>query len=722
MFFQIPRPEIPACAWKRPLGLGWEAPYRAQNPKNADRGPWQGMPLGGLGAGCIGRSHRGDFNFWHFDSGEPIFRSLPACQFSIFERPEGGQAQAYTLCTEPPADGSLSSWTWYPQGQGTYHALYPRSWFEYAGVLEAEIICEQFSPVWAGCYQESSYPVAVFDWTVHNPSDRPLTLSILLTWQNTVGWFTNAVKTPEVGDEYQSRWGESTGNFNQWINDFHRVGCLFNRVRLHDEIQDGEGQFAIASITNPALEAFYLGRWNPAGDGREVWDYFAMDGSLPDREDETPASPGEQIAAAIAIRFTVRPSRTRKIPFILAWDFPVMEFAPGVRYYRRHSDYFGRNGKNAWTVVRTALKHSDVWKEQIESWQSPTLQREDWPDQLKMALFNELYLLAAGGTLWTAATEDDPLGQFALLESFDSRCYEGLEARLYGSLAIAALFPRLDKTVLEAFARAIPQEDGTRKAAGATPRDLGGPDEHPWEKTNYSGGEDRNQQSDLSGAFVLQVYRDYCLTGKTDTEFLWECWGAIAATLAYSKTLEQQSEFRTAALEAAIAIGEILMAAPPLNPQLEPENYPSGIEAAILTYQTEITAARTARSAEPSPTPKNPVFDWRLFYTNLLNLPEASERQEIGLALRKAFETDYSPDAPEIETGLAFVLAAFMVQMEMKAEGFQLAERIVRQVYDAGLQFRTPDAIAPSKTFRTSHHYQAMAIWGLYLSEHLGDR
>ncbi|NJO21365.1 MAG: hypothetical protein HC838_16855, partial [Spirulinaceae cyanobacterium RM2_2_10] len=46
----IPWPEIPACAWRRPLGRGWEKPATAL-AGCLDTGPWQGMPLGGLGAG-----------------------------------------------------------------------------------------------------------------------------------------------------------------------------------------------------------------------------------------------------------------------------------------------------------------------------------------------------------------------------------------------------------------------------------------------------------------------------------------------------------------------------------------------------------------------------------------------------------------------------------------------------------------------------------------------
>ena len=375
--FQIPLPQIPDCAWQRPIGKGWEKPYTVRYASNLDDGAWHGAPLGGFGAGCIGRSPKGDFNLWHLDGGNHIFENIPACQFSVFEHIEGGETQAYAMaCESEDREDSLSSWNWYPQEKGTYSALYPRSWNEYKGVFASEITCEQLSPIWKENYQETSYPIAVFDWTIHNPTDKTITLSIMLTWQNLVGWFTNAIKSPTVkvrddGSpeyEYQPKWGDSTGNYNQYIQDNFRVGCLLNRVQPHEEIQEGEGQIAIATVRNPVQEVFYLSRWNPEGDGSEVWDSFAADGSLPDKEDETPADPGEQIACAIAVRVTIKPGKTKKIPFILAWDLPVTEFAQGVKYYRRYTDFFGRSGTNAWSMIRTALKHSDAWREQIEAW------------------------------------------------------------------------------------------------------------------------------------------------------------------------------------------------------------------------------------------------------------------------------------------------------------------------------------------------------------------
>jgi non-lysosomal glucosylceramidase len=797
MINPVTRPQIPTCAWQKLIGRGWEKPYTVRYASNLDDGPWHGMPLGGFGAGCIGRSSKGDFNLWHLDGGEHIFRSLPACQFSVFERVEGEESQAYALCTESPEDGSLSTWNWYPQGKGTYRALYPRSWFEYQGTLQAELTCEQFSPIWAENYQESSYPIANFNWTIHNPTDKPITLSIMLTWQNTAGWFTNAIESPtiEVRDdgspeyEYQPRWRESTGNFNQWIKDHYRVGFLLNRIQPHERITEGEGQIAIASVINPSVEVFYLGRWNPSGDGAEVWNSFAADGSLPDKENETPAAPGEQIAAAIAIRFTLLPGQSKQIPFVLAWDFPITEFKQGVEYYRRYTDFFGRTGNNAWTMIRTALKHGDWWRESIEKWQQPILQRQELPDWFKMALFNELYLLADGGTLWTAATENDPIGQFGVLECMDYRWYESLDVRLYGSFGLMMLWPRLDKAVLEAFARAIPQSDDTpriigydrsaaiRKAAGATPHDLGAPNEHPWQETNYTSYQDCNQWKDLSSDFVLQVYRDYVLTGSKDTEFLWECWQSIVQTLAYLKKFDRDRDgipensgapdqtfddwrllgissycggLWIAALEAAIKIGEILVANPPMNPNLQPEDFPQDIVATIKNYRKWLEQSRLLYHRVlwngryyrlDSDSKSEVVMADQLcgqFYARLLGLPDVVEDKYTKSALNTIYNScflkfhngrygvangvlpDGSPVNPndthplEVWTGINFGLAAFMLQMGMKDEAFKITETVVKQVYDNGLQFRTPEAITAVGTFRASHYLRAMAIWAIY--------
>ncbi|MFM6203737.1 MAG: GH116 family glycosyl hydrolase, partial [Dolichospermum sp.] len=93
-------------------------------------------------------------------------------------------------------------------------------------------------------------------------------------------------------------------------------------------------------------------------------------------------------------------------------------------------------------------------------------QNPDLADWLKMALFNELYLLTQGGTLWTAATETDPVGQFGVCECMDYRWYESLDVRLYGSFGLMMNWPKLDKAILIAFARGIFEEDKSERTIG----------------------------------------------------------------------------------------------------------------------------------------------------------------------------------------------------------------------------------------------------------------
>ncbi|MDP5337469.1 MAG: GH116 family glycosyl hydrolase, partial [Nodularia sp. (in: cyanobacteria)] len=82
---------------------------------------------------------------------------------------------------------------------------------------------------------------------------------------------------------------------------------------------------------------------------------------------------------------------------------------------------------------------------------------------------------------------------------------------------------------------------------------------------------------------------------------------------------------------------------------------------------------------------------------------------------------DGSPENPnathplEVWTGINFGLAAFLVQMGMQDEAWKLTGAVVQQIYHNGLQFRTPEAITASGTFRASTYLRAMAIWAIYL-------
>ena len=707
-----PSASIPDCAWRHGIGQTWENHYIVRYASNLDDGPWHGAPLGGFGAGCIGRSPQGDFNLWHLDGGEHTFQTFPACQFSVFEA-VGDRTQAYALSTAAPTDGALSTWQWYPQSvgpqpananaetatqthTGTYHALYPRSWYVYENVFSAQLTCEQFSPIWAHNYQEASYPVAVFLWTAHNPTDQPLTLSIMLSWQNMVGWFTNTQASSEVLQrddgspyyDYVPAIGQSAGNVNHLVRRKHIIGGMMGGAWSDTgrSPQEGEGSWAIATEAQPDTEVFYHTRWNPVGTGADLWETFAAAGSLTNVALDQPASADEQMGCAIAVRFTLQPGETRQIPVSLAWDLPVTAYSKGSADYRRYTDFFGAEGHHAWEIAATALTHYAAWRQQIVDWQQPILDRAELPAWFKMALFNELYDLTSGGTLWTAATEHDPVGQFGVLECLDYRWYESLDVRLYGGFATLLLWPELEKAVIRAFARAIPTADdrpriigyyytmgeadhyAPRKLKGATPHDLGAPNEQPFVKTNYTSYQDCNQWKDLPSDFVIQVYRAYQLTGATDVDFLADCWPAVTETLKYLKRFDTDSDgipenggapdqtfddwqlkgvsaycggLWMAALESAIAIAQVLTQADraPGNTPILATQYQRWLEQSRHHYHKKLWNGRYYRLETGSDS--EVVMADQLcgqFCARLLGLPDLVEEEYVRSALEAIYD------------------------------------------------------------------------------------
>lgn len=54
-----------------------------------------------------------------------------------------------------------------------------------------------------------------------------------------------------------------------------------------------------------------------------------------------------------------------------------------------------------------ALSHYEAWEEDIWRWQRPVLEDTDLPDWYKSALFNELYFVTDGGSVWLTTSDDE---------------------------------------------------------------------------------------------------------------------------------------------------------------------------------------------------------------------------------------------------------------------------------------------------------------------------
>jgi non-lysosomal glucosylceramidase len=381
---------IPEAAWRRPLGLPLENPGGKKPEINGmiDDGYWQGAPVGGFGAGTFSRSYRGEFERWHLKTGVHKYESVPANQFSVFAKREGDTtAYAQVLATDSPANHALSAWKWnYPVAHGEYGALYPKSWFSYkTPEMPVELTVEQFSPILPNNYKETSYPVAIYNWYAVNPGTTKVTVSVMFSWTNMVGWFRGSGRDFREANNFQNINTFRSENVSGGVI----KGIVFDRLRKGPVQQDWDGQFAIAAIESPGVQVTYLQTFMTSGDGSEVWRPFSSTGALPSSPSNF-ASGGQALAGAIAVEFTLAPGERKKIPMVLAWDFPIVEFGNGRRWLRRYTDFFGASGTNAWQIARTGLLQEDAWSRAIDAWQAPYVNNTSKPAWYRGMLFNEL--------------------------------------------------------------------------------------------------------------------------------------------------------------------------------------------------------------------------------------------------------------------------------------------------------------------------------------------
>ncbi|MGC1594501.1 MAG: non-lysosomal glucosylceramidase, partial [Candidatus Acidiferrales bacterium] len=405
---------------------------------------------------------------------------------------------------------------------------------------------------------------AVYNWYASNPSDKPITVSIMFSWTNMIGWFRDQTR------------GFSGALNDLDANSFHSEkiaggnmqGIVFDRLRNGPVSEGWDGQFAIATLAGDGVDVTYTADFNPDGPGAEVWKPFSTDGRLSNFDPKS-ASSGEQLAAAIAVRFTLAPGEKKLIPMALSWDLPIVHYGGGRKWVRHYTKFFDASGKNAWAIARTALENGEDWSRQIDAWQKPYLSDESKPAWFRAELFNELYYLADGGTMWGhelagPANPHHPASEksdsFSYMECFDYPFYGTLDVRFYGSWPLLRFWPEIEKQEMREYSDTIPEVNEQRsvwgwmlerehkfvaiqrKTAGAAPHDLGNPSEDPLVNINQYSWQDVTNWRDLNSKYVLMVWRDYVFSGSKDLDFLRYNYKSVREALDYLKQFDTDGD------------------------------------------------------------------------------------------------------------------------------------------------------------------------------------
>ncbi|CAI9294214.1 unnamed protein product [Lactuca saligna] len=358
-----------------------------------------GVPLGGIGAGSIGRTYKGEFLRWQLFPKLCEDKPVLANQFSMFVSRPNGKKYSTVLC--PPnqemlkdsLDVGIGSWDWNFSGEkSTYHGLYPRAWTVYDGEPDPDlkIVCRQISPIIPHNYKESSLPVAVFTYTLSNTGDTDADVTLLFTWENSVGG--------------------SSGLSGHHSNSKMTVKDGIHGVLLHHASADGQPPvtFAIAAqetnhVRVSECPSFVISGNSKGLTAKDMWNEIKKNGSFDHLDSSQLPMISEAkscIGAAIAASVTIPSQVVRTVTFSLAWDCPELVF-PTRTYHRRYTKFYGSHGDAAEKIAHDAILEHGNWEAQIEAWQQPILEDKRLPEWYPITLFNELYYLNSGGTIWT---------------------------------------------------------------------------------------------------------------------------------------------------------------------------------------------------------------------------------------------------------------------------------------------------------------------------------
>ncbi|KAJ3681427.1 hypothetical protein LUZ60_015916 [Juncus effusus] len=566
--------------------------------------PCVGIPLGGVGAGSIGRSYKGYFQNFQLFPQESEENRILANQFSAFISRPDGRKYSTVLSPKSPEINSkklknsfINSWDWnLNENKCTYHALYPRSWTVYDGEPDPEIKIRsrQISPFIPHNYKESSYPVSVFTFEVSNSGTEPADVTLLFTWANSVGG--------------KSEFSGNHSNSKMKVQDGVHGVLLHHRT----EGQKSPVTFAIAAQETEDVKISTCPNFLISGKSKEftaeyIWTQIKEHGTfdhLGSIRSSQPSDRGSSIGAAIAGTVTVPGRETRTVTFSLAWACPKVRFNSGMTYHRRYTRFYGTNEDTAAAnLARDAIFEHANWERQIEEWQRPILQDTRLPEWYLLALFNELYYLNAGGSIWTDGLPpiqslatinstkfslqkehdssdgilrnmtsinenlqspiaskaafgpllleegEENIGQFLYLEGKEYQMWNTYDVHFYSSFSFLYLFPKLELSIQRDFAMAVKMHDPERVwiiNGKYAPRKVLGAVPHdvglnnPWFEVNSYVLHDSNRWKDLNPKFVLQVYRDVVITG--DISFAKSVWPSVYLAMAYMDQFDKDKD------------------------------------------------------------------------------------------------------------------------------------------------------------------------------------
>jgi uncharacterized protein (DUF608 family) len=431
-----------------------------------------GMPLGGIGAGKIEIARDGSFrNITTNNNIDTPFYHPDLC---FMAASVNGHAR---ILRDEPAVGLT------PVETIGFDGRYPIARLSFNDKVWPVVIwVTAWSPMIPGDLGDSSLPVAVFDCTIDNPTDRPIIATIALAWENLLG---STGRPQPIRDWAKTghylRCLDNEGNRQVPFEDDALVGIRFQGGPRHEH--DSEGSYVIATPKQKlAMHDCLLPAFNEEN-GRDFWSQFASTEASPATK---PSSNG--IAAALGVNVTIEPRWSVSFPVVVAWYMD--------HFYQLGKEdlghYYHNRFTNAQEVAAYVLKNRERLFAETKALHD-LFDRSNLPAWFTDTLLNDLYVLSTD----TWLTKD---GRFSVNEGATNMygVMGTMDQKLYASHHLALLFPQLQMQELRQFGQ-------LQNANGGITHDLG--------VAEFAEKVKAFDWPDLCSAFSILSYQVYRYTG-----------------------------------------------------------------------------------------------------------------------------------------------------------------------------------------------------------------
>jgi uncharacterized protein (DUF608 family) len=471
------------------------------------------FPLGGVAAGSLGLGGRGQLRDWEIfnraDKGNHPPYALPA----VWAQIAGGNPVSRVLEARylPPYEGQDGLGSENAPGlsrleSARFTGEYPFARIDFEdSTLPVRVSLEAFTPFIPHDPDNSGLPVAVFRYTVQNPSARAARVAIAWSIDNPV--MPNATFSPlgqtQVKRTNVFRTGESLS------------GLLMTNPSL-DPKDLFFGSFVLGAMNVGEAKLTYLRGW-PKGRWWNspllFWDDFSSDGEL------GPEATDINAVAAICVSREVPAGKAATSEFVLSWHFPNRTparcgwKAPNGHENTVIGNWYAVRFSDAWEAAQYLATHLASLEHKSRLFVT-SLRESTIPAQVREAASANLSTLATPTCFRTAD------GEFHGFEGIDDKvgcCFGNCTHVWNYETATAYLFPTFARSLRKASFGFAMDDAGAMHFRQLLPDGI--------ERSGFAAADGQMGQ-------IVHAYLDWCLFG--DHEWLQALWPRIKKGLEFA--------------------------------------------------------------------------------------------------------------------------------------------------------------------------------------------